>query len=89
MAINQQELQEIETLLTGAEAGGSALAALRLKFPHLKWSRCDASDVLEEPYRSFNAYDLHLMDVRDHCPVVVTDPEAAGGAILAVRSAKK
>jgi hypothetical protein len=89
MAINAQELQEIETLLTGAEADASVLLALRLKFPHLKWSRCDASDVLEEPYRSFNAYDLHLMDVRDHCPVIVAHPEVAGGAILAARSAKK
>ncbi|MCI4677088.1 DUF6129 family protein [Rhodoblastus acidophilus] len=86
MAIQAEELQEIETLLTGAEADGSVLAALRLKFPHLKWSRCDASDVLEEPYRSFPAYDLHLMDASNHCVAVVADPAAASGAILATRS---
>jgi len=89
MPINAQELQEIEKLLTDAEADGSVLTALRLKFPHLKWSRCDASDVLEDPYSSFNAYDLHLMDVRDHCPAIVADPDFASGAILAVRSVKK
>ncbi|WP_296715065.1 hypothetical protein [Rhodoblastus sp.] len=88
MAINTEELQEIETLLGGAEADPSLLTALRLKFPHLKWSRCDAEDVTEEPFRSFAAYDLHLMDVSNHCPVVVTEPSAASGAILAVRSVK-
>jgi hypothetical protein len=88
MPIQSEELQEIEALLTGAEADSAVLAALRLKFPHLKWSRCDASDVLEEPYRSFTAYDLHLMDASNHCPVVVADPAAASGAILATRSGK-
>jgi hypothetical protein len=86
MAINAEELHEIEALLDGAEADSSLLTALRLKFPHLKWSRCDASDVIEQPFRSFAAYDLHLMDVSNHCPVVVTEPSAASGAILAVRS---
>jgi hypothetical protein len=89
MAIQTEELREIEILLTGADADGSVLAALRLKFPHLKWSRCDASDVLEEPYRAFPAYDLHLMDASNHCPLVVADPAIASGLILAVRSAKK
>jgi hypothetical protein len=89
MAIRVEELQEIEALLTGAEADSSVLTALRLKFPHLKWSRCEASDVLEEPYRSFAAYDLHLMDASHHCPVVVAHPHEASGAILATRSLLK
>jgi hypothetical protein len=88
MAIMAEELLEIETLLSSAEADPSVLTALRLKFPHIKWSRCDASDVIEEPFRSFASYDLHLMDVSDHCPVIVGDPAAASGAILAARSAK-
>jgi hypothetical protein len=87
MAIQAEELQEIETLLGDAEADPALLTALRLKFPHLKWTRCDATDVIEEPFRSFAAYDLHLMDVSDHCPVVVNDPAAASGLILAARSA--
>jgi len=89
MTIQAEELQEIETLLSGAAADGAVLGALRQKFPHLKWSRCEASDVLEEPYRSFPAYDLHLMDASNHCPVVVADPAAATGAIIAARSAAK
>ena len=86
MAIKAEELLEIETLVAQAPADASPYAALRQKFPHLAWSRCDASDVLEEPFRSFSAYDLHLLDVTNHCPTVVTDPEAAMGFILAARS---
>ena len=58
MAIKAEELQDIETMLTDADA--SIFATLRQKYPHLAWSRCDASDVLEEPYRSFKAFDMHL-----------------------------
>ncbi len=89
MAIQVEELREIGTLLSGAGADGAVLAELRLKFPHLKWSRCDAADVLEEPYRAFPAYDLHLMDASHHCPLVVADPAVASGVILGVRSVRK
>ena len=84
MAIKAEELQDIETMLTDADA--SIFATLRLKYPHLAWSRCDASDVLEEPYRSFKAFDMHLFDVSNHCPVVVKDPSDASGMILAAKS---
>ena len=87
MAIKVEELQEIETLLATADA--STYATLRQKYPHLAWSRCDASDVIEEPFRSFPSYNVHLFDTRNHCPVVVTDPAAASGMILAARSAGK
>ena len=53
MAIKAEELQEIETLLGDAEADPALLTALRQKYPHLAWTRCDASDVIEEPFRSF------------------------------------
>jgi hypothetical protein len=87
MAIKAEELQDIETMLTDADA--SIFATLRQKYPHLSWSRCDASDVLEEPYRSFKAFDMHLFDVSNHCPVVVKHPADASGMILAARSPGK
>ena len=87
MAIKAEELQDIETMLTDADA--SIFATLRQKYPHLAWSRCDASDVLEEPYRSFKAFDMHLFDVSNHCPVVVKNPADASGMILAAKSASQ
>ncbi len=89
MAIKAEELQQIETLAATATADSSLYATLRQKFPHLSWSRCDAADVLEEPFRSFDAHDLHLLDVSDHCPTIVRDLDAATGFILAARSGGK
>ena len=89
MALSADDLTRIEALLGAAEADAQTLVALRRQFPGLSLTRCDASDVIEEPFRSFAAYDLHLMDVSDHCPVVVSDPAAASGLILAARSVAK
>jgi len=83
MAIKAEELKDIEAMLADADA--SIYATLRQKYPHLAWSRCDASDVDQEPYRSFKVFDVHLFDVSNHCPVVVNDPAAASGMILAAR----
>jgi hypothetical protein len=85
MAIKPEEMQEIEKLL----ADDAPFVELRRNFPHLSWSRCDASDVIEEPFRSFGTCDLHLLDTSSHCPVVVSDPSAASGFIVAARSASR
>lgn len=87
MAIKAEDLQEIDAILANADA--SVYGALRQKYPHLAWSRCDAEDVTEEPFRSYPAFHLHLFDVSNHCPVVVNDPAEASGFILATRSPGK
>ena len=85
MAISDAELTEIERLL-GAE-GTLALWDLRAKFSRLSWTSCDASDVIESPYRSFAYCDLHLLDGADHCVTVTDDPGRATGIIVAYRRA--
>ncbi len=85
MAISDVELTEIEKLL-GAD-GTPALSELRAKFSHLSWTRCDASDVIEPPYRSFAHCDVHLLDGADHCVTVTDDPGRATGVIVAIRRA--
>lgn len=85
MAISEAELMEIERLL---DAGGTpALAELRAKFSHLSWTRCDASDVIESPFRSLSRCDVHLLDGADHCVTVTDDPARATGVIVAFRGA--
>ncbi|BAM88300.1 hypothetical protein S58_22940 [Bradyrhizobium oligotrophicum S58] len=86
MALADQELNEIEQVLAGPDAGGFAYGELRRRFPHLVLTRCDASDVTEEPFRSYPAFDLHLLDASDHCAGVTDDPAKATGLILAKRS---
>jgi hypothetical protein len=88
MALRTDELTEIEQLIAAAQAGASPLIELRKRFPHLAWTRCDASDVSETPFRSLAGFDLHLIDGADHCLQLTSDPERATGIVLAARSAK-
>ncbi|HTO59804.1 MAG TPA: hypothetical protein VMM15_00975 [Bradyrhizobium sp.] len=86
MALGTDELMMIDQVLATAEPGTSPFAELRSRLPHLAWTRCDASDVTEEPFRSYPRFDIHLIDGRDHCVVITVDPARATGIILAARS---
>ena len=86
MAIGSEELKEIDQCLSGDAVASSAVAALRLRFPKLSWTLCDASDVAEAPFRSYPRFDLHLLDRADHCVRITTEPERATGVVVAARS---
>jgi hypothetical protein len=87
MALSTDELTEIDKVLSAPEADGQAFAELRRRFPHLAWTRCDASDVTEAPFRSYSRFDVHLLDSADHCAHITADPTRATGIILARRNA--
>ena len=89
MALGADELTDIEQVLTASDPGASPLAELRRRFPHLAWTRCDASDVTETPFRSFARFDLHLIDGADHCVQITADPARATGIVLAARSPER
>lgn len=86
MALNEEDLSVIGEMIAAAPADGQVFLALRQRFPQLSWTRCDASDVVEEPFRTLGIYDLHLMDAADHCVQITTDPARATGVVLAKRS---
>ena len=88
MAISESELGEIESVLAESDAAALPFATLRQKYPHLTWSRCDASDVDEEPFRTFAAFDLHLLDNVDHCALITRDLARTTGLVVAARSTK-
>ncbi len=88
MPISAEDWNEVELALSGDAAGASAVAHLRKKLPRLSWTRCDASDVSETPYRSFPRFDVHLIDAADHCVRITTEPEHATGLIVADRAAR-
>lgn len=83
MALDENELIELEQVITAAEGRASLLPELRRRFPHLALVRCDASDVTEPPFRSFPHFDLHLLDRSDHCVQITADPLLAIGIVLA------
>jgi hypothetical protein len=85
MAVSVEELTEIDKILSEAERAPLALSELRSKFPHLSWTKCDASDVIETPYRSYAHCDVHLLEQGDHCVHVTSEPEEATGVVLAYR----
>lgn len=87
MAVSSGELELIEGMLRGP-AGTDPFPALRQNLPHLIWTRCDADDVLEEPFRSIGPFDLHLLDGRDHCVRLTSEPHKANGVLLARRGGK-
>jgi len=85
MALSTEDLAEIEKLLSAPEHAGNVVLELRQRFPKLAWTQCDASDVSEEPFRSYPRFDVHLLDSADHCAQVTTDLARATGIVLAKR----
>lgn len=86
MSLAADELQEIDRMLSAPEGGEAVVADLRRRFPHLSWTRCDASDVTEEPFRVYQKFEIHLLDRSDHCVQITVDPERATGIVLAARA---
>ncbi|MFG1479741.1 DUF6129 family protein [Xanthobacter sp. V4C-4] len=86
MAVSDTDLSEIEKVLATEDLATPAFAVLRQRFPQLSWTKCDASDVTEPPFRTVAAYDIHLLDTADHCVQLTTDLARATGIVLAKRS---
>jgi hypothetical protein len=85
MALSAEELTEIEEALSAPDADAHVFAELRRRFPHFAWTRCDASDVTETPFRTYSQFDIHLLDSADHCAHITEDPTRATGIIVARR----
>ncbi|WP_414041758.1 hypothetical protein ACJU26_06845 [Acidithiobacillus sp. M4-SHS-6] len=65
-------------------SGEGILPVLRTRFPGLPITQCPAGDVSDEPFRTGEYFDLHLLDTRDHCWKVTSDFQAATGLLLAM-----
>lgn len=83
MALAADELLEIDRMLSDPGVGASVLAQLRGRFPHLSWTKCDAADLTEEPFRSYPRFEVHLVDRSDHCLQITADPMRASGIVVA------
>ena len=87
MTVTANELTEIDKVLSTPDAGAQVLVELRRRFPHFSWTQCDASDVIEAPFRSYARFDLHLLDSAEHCSQITLDPARASGFVLGRRTA--
>lgn len=76
-------IEEIEMVLKDAyRADGNPLAALRRRYPGVRFSRCDTSDVIEPPHRENDRFNLYLVDDSSHCPCITPDPARATGLLI-------
>lgn len=86
MPLSADDLTEIDKMLSAPDADGTLFSTLRSRFPGLSLTRCDSSDVPDEPFRSYPQFDLHLLNTADHCAQITADPAIATGLIIAKRS---
>lgn len=87
MAVSAEDLAAIAQVLCAPDADAQVLTELRRRFAHLSWTKCAAADVVETPYRSYQRFDIHLLDSADHCAHITEDPSRATGIVLALRDA--
>ncbi|CCB66869.1 hypothetical protein [Hyphomicrobium sp. MC1] len=86
MPIGSDDLTAIDEVLSAQPGDAQVFGDLRKRLPHLSWTRCDASDVIETPFRTYSQFDIHLLDAADHCVRITSDLAQATGIILAKRS---
>jgi hypothetical protein len=86
MALGTDELMEIERAFSAPDVDARVVAEMRHRFPHLSWTKCDASDVTQTPFRSFVRFDIHLVGRTDHCVQITSDPMRASGIVVAARN---
>lgn len=86
MSLSVAEVSQLESLLATSEGASQLAREFRERFPGRSLTRCDASDMgAEEPFRRFDTVELYLVDGRDHCWHITSDPARATGVVLAAR----
>ncbi|HEY8262577.1 MAG TPA: hypothetical protein VIG55_15305 [Methylosinus sp.] len=84
MGIAPELFEAIDATLATASADSAVVAALRKIAPGIHAIRCDKTDIQDEtPFRSYANCDLFLIDGREHCVKVTSDPTVATGLVVA------
>ena len=85
--ISEDDLVRIDDLLATPATGSNPLTDFRGSFPGLSLTRCDASDMSDEQaFREYPAFNLYLVDGRDHCWHITDDMNIATGVVVAARN---
>lgn len=90
MALQDHDVKDLEALFGEATTAAELASEVRRRFPGLSLTRCEASDLgVEEAFRSFPKFDLHLVDGRDHCWQLTGDPACATGIVMVMNKVPK
>ena len=86
MCISLQTIGEVESALTDfTRLTNNPLPLLKNTFPHLSFVRMSARDIDEPPFRALDQYNLYLLDAREHCVQLTSNPDHATGLVIAQR----
>jgi hypothetical protein len=86
MCISPETMIEIETSLAEfKKITNNPLPLLKDCFPGLSFVRLSARDIDEPPFRALEDFNLYLLDAREHCVQITSDPALATGVIVAQR----
>lgn len=86
MPLTDTEILQLESLLAASDGGPQLVQEFREHFPGRSLTRCDESDMGgEEPFRCFDALNVYLVDGREHCWHITSDPQLATGVVVARR----
>ena len=87
MCISIETLNEIEVALGEfTKVSNNPLPFLKGCFPSLSFVRLSAKDIDEPPFRALEDYNLYLLDAREHCVQITSNPNEATGVVVAQRS---
>jgi hypothetical protein len=86
MCITVETLQEIESaLIEFKRETNNPLPLLKSCFPDLNFVGLSARDIDEPPFRSLDDFNLYLLDTREHCVRITSNPDMATGVVVAQR----
>lgn len=82
--IAAETLQQVAEAVERAGVSEAVLAELRQGFPGVHFSYCMDDDVgAAKPALERPGFNLYLVDGREHCLSLTTDPAAATGLLVA------
>ena len=82
--ITRQQLEQIGRVAAQGPVSEVLLAQLRSRFPDIHFTYCMDDDVMAaKPLYEDPAFNLYLIDSRDHCLCFTQDLEVATGVVLA------
>ena len=82
--ITNEQLQSISSLANAEPLSDGIVERLRSNFPDLHFTYCMDDDVIAaNPVQSEPAFNLYLVDSRNHCLCFTQDLEVATGVVLA------
>jgi hypothetical protein len=82
--ISQEQISDIGEILSQGTVDETAVTALRQQFPKIHFTYCMDDDVIAaSPLHESEAFNLYLIDSRNHCLCFTQDLDIATGVVVA------